>query len=368
MKLSELVAYRHRLCELRPRSPELILRDEFGPALHEAESCTIQFADLTDQLAQNYQQSAQTMEHFHQTMDSILQEIDRTIDAMQPAYFAESYRLYEDGIRYDSNEHILNRRFNLPPAALEFIRARIRSFGDWHWPAMIIRPGLEDWIQDLVACDPLYLVDKDYDLIQPSLDRFNPEYQRRLRRYVIDESEENILAGLPQAQFGFILAYNLLNYKPLEIVKFYLESAYQCLRAGGVFAFTINDGDKPGGVALAERCYMCYTPASVVKSLATAIGYSIRQIYHADSSNTWIELSRSGTYTSLRGGQALAKILPKAKPAVDIPPPRVYTEQEIKDLQQQAIDLNIDSRHKISTSYSPQKLEYLIQQRKANPK
>lgn len=311
MKLSELVAYRERLVNLRPRSSADILRQEFGPALHEAESCDIQFADLTDSLRHSYHGIIDSMEGFHQIIDHMLQEIDQSINDMQPGYFAESYKLYQDAMAYDSNDHILNRRFNLQSSALDFIRARIRSFGDWHWPAMIIRPGLEDWIQDLVACDPLYLVDKDYDLLQPAMDRFNVEYQRRLRRYVIDEANQPMMADLPQSQFGFVLAYNLLNYKPLEILKFYLGSVYGCLRPGGVFAFTINDCDKPGGVALAERYYMSYTPASIAKSLAAAVGYTIRQIYHIDSSNTWIELQKPGETRSLRAGQALAQIQPK---------------------------------------------------------
>lgn len=313
MKLSELVAYRHRLSESRPRASELIVRQDFGPALHEVESCAIQYSDLTDQLAHNYQTIQDHMEHFHVTMDGILAQIDQTINTMQPAYFAASYKLYQEMMEHDTDDYVLNRRFNLPDSAIAFIAARIRSFGDWHWPAMIIRPGLEDWIQDLVACDPLYLVDRNYDLLQPAVDRFNPEYQRRLRRYVMDETQQNMLADLPQDQFGFVLAYNLLNYKPLEIVKFYLGAVFGCLRPGGVFGFTINDGDKAAGVTLAERSFMCYTPASMVKALALSLGYTVHKIYHIDNSNTWVELQKPGAHVSLRGGQALAAVVPKSR-------------------------------------------------------
>lgn len=318
MLLSTLIAYKDRLAAVRPDGVEIIRRREFGPALHEIESCDIQFHDLTQRLQHDHAMIGETMERFHQTVDQIVTEIDRMISSLQPAYFAESYRLYDEEMSNDSDSHILERRFFLPPAAQDFVSARIRSFGDWHWPAMIIRPGLEDWIQDLVACDPLYLADRNYDIMAPAMDRFNAEYQRRLRRYVIDESQPTMLQDLPRSQFGFVLAYNLFNYKPLEIIRFYLAAVYDCLRSGGTFAFTINDGDRTAGVALAERCFMCYTPAGMIQSLATSLGYSVQQIYHIDSSNTWFEIQKPGGSQSLRGGQALAAVIPKNQQRVDI--------------------------------------------------
>lgn len=313
MKLSEIVAYRERLQSLHNQNPELIAREHFGPALHEVASCDIQFTTLFAQLDQDYKSIIDSMRQFGHTLDSILEEINQIIDSMQPAYFAESYRLYYDHMRKDSDELILNRRFSLPPASLELIKARIMSFSDWHHPAMIIRPGLEDWIDSLVACDPLYLVDQNYDLLEPAMARYSAEYQKRLRKYLVDEDREDLLQDLPQSQFGFVLAYNLLNYKPLEIIKSYLRGVYGCLRPGGVFACTINDGDKTGGVQLAERYFMCYTPCSMIEPLATNLGYVVRRIYHIDASNTWIELEKPGTMPSLRGGQALAMINPNGR-------------------------------------------------------
>jgi hypothetical protein len=311
MKLSELVDFRHRLQALRPRPSELIARQEFGQALHEIESSAIQFSDLTGEIKGEYAAVIRDIDRFADGLERIISEIDKVIGGLQPGYFAESYRLYYENMRRDSDQLILDRRFGLPAEALDFIAARIRSFGGWHWPCMIIRPGREDWINSLVACDPLYLVDKNYELLQPAIDRYPQEYQRRLRRYVIDEERDDMLRELPQGQFGFVLAYNLLNYKPLEIVKSYFKNVYDCLCAGGVFACTINDGDKTGGVRLAERSFMCYTPASMVLTLAENIGYVPRQVYHIDSSNTWIEIQKPGERASLRGGQALAQIVPK---------------------------------------------------------
>jgi SAM-dependent methyltransferase len=298
--------------DIRPRLSQSIAADEMAPVHQKVLSSNIAFLDLADRLDADYHGIIGAMEQFQNTLDQIIQEIDRTIDSMEPSYYASSYQLYENMMQHDSNEHILNRRFSLKQSALDFLKARIVKQGDWHWPAMIIRPGLEDWIQDLVACDPLYLVDTNYELLNPAIERFNPDYQRRLRRYVVTEPNTDMLKDLPQDQFGFILAYNFFNYKPLEVIKFYLESAYKCLKPGGVFAFTINDCNKTGGATLAERSYMCYTPASMIKSLVTSLGYLYHQVYHIDSSNTWIEVQKPGQRHSLRAGQALAQVHAKS--------------------------------------------------------
>jgi hypothetical protein len=62
---------------------------------------------------------------------------------------------------------------------------------------------------------------------------------------------------------------------------------------------------------LAERRYACYTPGSLIKELATNIGYVQMFSWDNDGPTTWLELKKPGTLTSLRGGQTLAKIINK---------------------------------------------------------
>ena len=90
---------------------------------------------------------------------------------------------------------------------------------------MIIRPGIETFIDDMVAFDPLYLVDDQHELLDPAMDRFNTLYQRRLRPYVVNErSDDEILGKLPNNQFGMCLVYNYFNYRPFEVIKRYFVS------------------------------------------------------------------------------------------------------------------------------------------------
>ena len=107
------------------------------------------------------------------------------------------------------------------------------------------------------------------------------------------------------------LAYNHLNFRPFEIIKKYFNEIYYKLRPGGMFVLTFNDCERANAVSLVEQNYGCYTPGYLVEQLARTFGYEIVYKYTDGGPSTWIELKKPGEMTSLRGGQALAKIVPK---------------------------------------------------------
>jgi hypothetical protein len=177
---------------------------------------------------------------------------------------------------------------------------------------MIIRPGVEKFIEDMVGFDPLYLIDQEHDLLMPAFNRFPEEYQRRLRMYTVKENvDSEILDKIPHSQFGFCLTYNFFEFKPFEIVRKYMTEVYQKLKPGGTFIMTFNDCDRDKAVKLVEQRYACYTPGSLVRELASTIGYTQNFSWDNDGPTTWLELRKPGTLTSLRGGQTLAKIIKK---------------------------------------------------------
>jgi SAM-dependent methyltransferase len=158
----------------------------------------------------------------------------------------------------------------------------------------------------------LYLVDESHDLLQPAVSQFNEQYQQRLRTYAINErSGEEILGGLPNGQFGLVLAYNFFNFRPFEVIRTYLAEIYQKLRPGGMLAMTFNDCDKTKGVMLVEQHFCCYTPGYLVRELAQSLGFQVAFSWSDQGPTTWVELQKPGNFVSLRGGQALAKIIPK---------------------------------------------------------
>lgn len=312
MKLSDLIRYRNSLRQMSAMAAWNTIQPTLSSIDHEIRTQGIQIENFADQIQEANNNVKQSIQQSQLVLDNLNQQIDALVADSEKPWFQESYRLFEEEMCYETSDYILDRRPNLSTETQNFYSSRLIRYSNWKYPAMIIRPGKEDFIEDLVACDPLYLVDTDHDLLRPALDRYNEIYARRLRPYVInDRNQDQILSRLPTDQFGLIFAYNYFNFKPFELLKTYLMEILKCLRPGGVLVMTFNDCDRPHGVLLVEQNFCCYTPGYLVIILAQSLGYELLFKWHDGGSSTWIELKKPGTIETLRGGQALARIVPK---------------------------------------------------------
>jgi len=312
MKLSALISYRERLEQAVSVDLSVHVSRLADPMLSVIEQHQWTATDRIQRIENSFDRIQDSIHAFNQEITQIKADLQAEIQAQEPIYFAASYRLYDREMIYDSNEYILNRTVIPDQPTLDFIQKRIQVHCNWKYPGMIIRPARSHLINDMVAADPLYVIDQNHELLEISKRRFNEMYQARLRWYVINESHQSpMLSDLPEGQFGFCLVHNFFHFKPFEIMKGYLQELYTKLRPGGSVAFTFNDCDLSKAVEMAERNFMCYTPGRLVKTLCESIGYKISFSKQLNHSTTWIEITKPGELTSLRGGQALAEIIPK---------------------------------------------------------
>ena len=311
MKLSQLVHYLNCLDSQPLPDPEAVCDREFGELSRVVSEGQPNLTTRISQLAQDREQARNAIKAFCAHITEIRQDLTQLITGLQSAYFAESYRLHDQEMINDSDQHILDRRPVLEQSVARYLTSRISLHSDWHHAAMVIRPGQGEWLPLMVGSDPLYLLDIRPSLLDTAMAQFPPEYQRRLRRYTLRETDAQglVMRDLPDAQFGFCLAVNFFHFKPFELIRLYLADIYRKLKPGGVLALTFNDCDRWGAVDLAERHFMCYTPGSMLIGLAESLGFEIQQRYDIDNANTWLELIKPGKLTSNRGGQSLAKIV-----------------------------------------------------------
>jgi hypothetical protein len=265
------------------------------------------YATVLDQRKLDIQKA---FDEFNLELEKLKATVKQEIEILEKPEFQKSYILYE-GEKPNPADFILDlRKHNIPNP--ELFQARLSKYIDWHHSAMIIRPGLENFIDSMVALDPLYLVDISHDYLAPALSKFNNQYQNRLRTYAVNEElDQEILGQIPNDQFALCFAYNYFNFRPFEILKKYLDEIYQKLTPGGVFIMTFNDCDRASAVRLVENNFCCYTPGYLVRELAVSMGYEIEYSWNDDGPTTWLELKKPGVINSLKGGQTLAKILPK---------------------------------------------------------
>lgn len=313
MKLSELVSYLNQLNRLHVNEARTKTDFDINAVKHLINSKTFDPNSIVQQLDNTHQQIQKDFDVFVGLIEQAKQEAIQEIGLREQFWLDETFKLYNEAMVNDSDEHILNRRPSITPEHDTIIRARIRNFSNNLHPGMIIRPGLETFIQDMVSFDPLYLVDQSEAMLWPSTFEFPEQYRRRLRPYVVDERDLSapILQNLPNDQFAICLAYNFFNFKPMPVIERWLEEIFAKLKPGGRLMMTFNDCDNEKAVRLAEQYYACYTPGRMVKAVAERIGYEIYFIWNDKVPSTWIELQKPGTLATLRGGQALAKIVHK---------------------------------------------------------
>lgn len=310
MNLSDLVDYLNLLASDELSPDYAMAMNRFQAIGHAITNHAVQIDNFSDDINRKLQTVIASFADVLQTVEDLKHSIRRQIAQLEPAQYQQSLALYEDEMVYETTEYILNRRLAIDPESKAHLQARLLQYTDWRVPGMIIRPGLEKFIEHLVPLDPLYVVDHHVELLQFAMNQFTAEYRQRLRPYAIDDyNNENAMWQLPAGQFGFVFAYNFFNYKPMPVLCRYIDQIYHKLRPGGVALLTFNDCDWRQGVALAEKNFMCYTPGTVIVSHARSVGFEIIDRHRRQGDVAWLEMKKPGEIHSIRGGQTLAKIV-----------------------------------------------------------
>jgi len=309
MKLSQLVAYRNYLEQTSALLVGQAADRDLATIMHMVQN-SVQIEQFADQLKTQQETIQKNFERFEQLLDQLRQQIKELIVQQEPAWFVESYRLYECEMCHETAEYILKRHSPISTESRITLQTRLLNYTDWQYAGMVIRPGLETFTYDMVSLDPLYIIDESYELLEPTIVKFPAQYQRRLRPYVINERQPDpILIKIPDGQFGLCLVYHLFNFRPLEIIKRYLIEILQKLKPGGILVMTFNDCDREQAVMLVEQHFACYTPGYLVKDLVVSLGYEILYSWHDGGPSTWLELRKPGTLTTVKGGQSFAKVV-----------------------------------------------------------
>jgi len=324
MKLSKLIAYRNFLLE-KSELQDVVYQSErkFESILHAVKTNPIQIRYHTQTLDEDYINAKVAHQQFNNTLNTLIADLESEISSEEKSYYENSEQEYisTTGNRYDGriihSLDIVKRTIHLDPETKTMITSRIKSHLDWKHAGMIIRPGREEFLRHMVECDPLYVVDHDEELINESLSHaeFNDEYLERIRQHYISNTfanpNEQLLKTIPNGQIGFCLVYNFFNFVSISAFEKYLKEIYTKLKPGGIVCLTFNDCDYEHGVNLVEKNYGAYTPGKKVVALAKQIGYKQMFSWRNGLDFSWLELRKPGNLVSYKGGQSLAKIIPK---------------------------------------------------------
>lgn len=312
MKISQLISYRHILDSINLNQVNNNAMASIQEVLRELNTHNVDFENLKEDINETCNTIDAELRKFESKVNRFKKALQDYIGTVDQSYYAKSERLYMEG-RNDRPDYILDRTSRCKllnhPENLELFVGRLNNYVSWKFPAMQLRPANCQISDYIVGSDPLYLADTNHDLLEPARKHWTSDYQRRLRYYVINESEKEPLKELPDNQLGLVVAIDFFNYKSLNIVQRYLRDIFVKLRPGGVAMLTFNNCDYPNAVDIFEKGFYCYTPGHKIKEYCKELGFEFIASFDLDENISWIEIKKPGEITSIRGGQTLGRIL-----------------------------------------------------------
>lgn len=240
--------------------------------------------------------------------DLIIEKINQDIQQESQKFYTDNYSL-ELQVESEAVDNIRKVRvMTLSHTLKETIISRIQLHTNWRYPALEIGCRDGEWTGYMVAADPLYVTDQYRDFLESTLNQFTPEYQQRLREYLVRDAN---FGALPQAQFAFVFCWNFLNYRSLDTIKEYVKSVRDLLRPGGVFMFSYNNGDRHEQAGYAEGHWMSYMPKSMLIPMCESLGLEI--LHSEDTRNegtavSWLEIRKPGELATVKAHQVLGEI------------------------------------------------------------
>lgn len=240
--------------------------------------------------------------------DLIIEKINQDIQQEAQKFYTDNYSL-ELQVESEALNNIRKVRvMTLSDTLRETIINRIQLHTNWRYPALEIGCRDGEWTGYMVSADPLYIADQYRDFLESTLSRFTPEYQQRVRDYLVRDAN---FGALPQAQFAFVFCWNFLNYRSLDTIKEYLKAVRDLLRPGGVFMFSYNNGDRHEQAGYAEGHWMSYMPKSMLIPMCESLGFEI--LHSEDTRNegtavSWIEVKKPGELKTVKAHQVLGEI------------------------------------------------------------
>ena len=288
-------------------------------------------SELFQKINAEYRNMLPYMRKIEEIKQEKIKEIVEKISELAKGYFIDSYEMYEDQHKLAdvaTNRDI--RRLYMYGNVKEIVKSRIYHYVDWRYPALEIGPGDGEFTQEMSAGDPLYIVDVHQEFLDSTKKKFNEFYAtRRLRSYLIHKSKHD-LSMLPQEQIGFVLAWNVFNYFPLEAIKSYLKEIKKVVRPGGTIMFSYNNSDRWQGAEMVENAFMCHTPKHMLIPLVESLGFTVTASYDYDPTVSWVEIQKPGGLSTCKAHQSMGAVIQILDPDEDPKSIEARAQEELR--------------------------------------
>lgn len=314
MRLSELVKTRNFLQELSTSAIKTVT-EQLDGKLNRIRSLPLHldYQEDLDHLLDQVDKIEYQLDYIEETIPKMIGKINQELQELTKDFYARGYMI-NGFYGTNSTDVATEREARLLPIEQELyseVLVKIRGYTDWRYPALEIGPGDGQWTEHLVAADPLYIIDVHKEFIDSTLNKFGFEYRNRIRAYQtgmhVGKSDTD-LSELPKDQFGFIFAWNVFDYFPLEHIKAFLSQCFDMLRPGGVMMFSYNNCDVPQCAEYVQQGFRSWMPEQLLLATCQSYGFEIISSVSKEMIN-WVEIKRPGILKTVKAHQVMGEII-----------------------------------------------------------
>lgn len=268
-QLPKLQVLKNNLSQLPGFQKLVEAHSQVTASLHNRESPDQRYQQLLIEQEQRVRQLGDLLNSINETEIQMGRMLTSDIQSLVPELLTVGWYENNLGTGEDSRKN-----WSINDRALMEIAIAISDPFFNIYPAAVINCQHDILIDSLLANQWLYLVDTNRLILERQLDRV-PELNFKLRTHVIDwfhniPLEPNISPdwskvknranwGLPDAQFGVIVAWNIFEYLTRDIMLGPLKNIRSKLRPGGMFIFSVMNAESnnvPKMIADRQYAYM----------------------------------------------------------------------------------------------------------------
>jgi SAM-dependent methyltransferase len=215
--------------------------------------------------------------------------------------------------KFFNNEIIINRTLN--EKEIDEIGISISKLTDYKYPSLQICPKNGLFTKYLVASEPLYLLDWDINSISKTKSNFPRPFQNRLCEYFLTNPKDLISEStykLPERQFGFILAWDIIPYMNEKSLAILLKNISKLLRPGGAFIFNFNNCKKLKPSEFYDQRQSAYQTVEYFAHKLDPLSMHIVATNDTNDFTDWLEVHLHGELTTVKRSATRGELLNKS--------------------------------------------------------
>jgi hypothetical protein len=226
--------------------------------------------------------------------------ITSMIDSLESNYLTLSNQIAPKFYSEEISQKIQNRPFDNDFE--KFMISISKKYADYRYSGCELFPANEDFTKNLVAFEPLYLMDPNQTNLDVIVSKFNPAYQHKLRTY-------NQIPMLPKGTLGFVTCVNMFERLDIEIIDQILADLNIVMADGSTFLFTFNDCNHWRGATLVESGAACYQTEKLLRTFLEKNNFSDIKFSTFKDHMAYVEVKKLGDLTTIKSSSAIGRVV-----------------------------------------------------------